>query len=108
MGTLTIHGELTLAGDTLLRLNKDGAPSSDQIAKSGGWPAFGGTLTLSSVGTPLAAGDSFTIFPAGGTGSHSSISPTTPGNGLLWDTGKLASDGILSVKIFVRLEVTIP
>ena len=98
MGTLTIHGDLTLAGDTLLRLNKDGAPSCDQIAESGGWLAFGGTLTLSSVGTPLAAGDSFTIFTAGGTGSFSSISPATPGNGLLWDTGKLASDGILSVK----------
>ncbi|MEI6196547.1 MAG: autotransporter-associated beta strand repeat-containing protein, partial [Verrucomicrobiota bacterium] len=67
MSTLAFGTNLSLAGNTILRLKKGGSPSSDSIT-SGGTLAFGGTLTLSSVGSTLAANDSFTIFSAGGTG----------------------------------------
>ena len=97
MGTLTVNGNLTLAGTTTLRLNKGGATTSDLITKSSGTLAFGGTLSLNSVGTTLAAGDQFTIFATGGTGSFSSISPAAPGAGLNWDTSSLNSSGIIKV-----------
>jgi fibronectin-binding autotransporter adhesin len=97
MGTLTVNGGLTLSGNTTLRLNKGGSTTSDLINKSSGALAFGGTLTLSSVGSTLAANDQFTIFASGGTGSFSSISPATPGTGLAWDTSSLNSSGIIKV-----------
>jgi uncharacterized repeat protein (TIGR02543 family) len=97
MGTLTVNGGLTLAGTTTLRLNKGGSTASDLITKSSGTLAFGGTLTLSSVGSALAAGDQFTIFATNGTGSFTSISPATPGTGLVWDTSLLNSNGIIKV-----------
>ena len=96
MGTLAFGGNLTLSGNTILRLKKGGSPSSDLIT-SGGSLNYGGTLTLSSVGATLAANDSFTIFSAGGTGVFDSISPATPSAGLVWDTTLLNSSGIIKV-----------
>ena len=86
-GTLTLSGNVSLAGNTVLRLNKGGSPTSDKIAKSSGTLAFGGTLTLSNVGAALVDGDSFTIFAAGGTDSFASFSPANPDNNslLAWD-----------------------
>ncbi|MEI7908684.1 MAG: autotransporter-associated beta strand repeat-containing protein [Verrucomicrobiota bacterium] len=96
-GTLTINGALTLLGDTLLRINRDG--TSDKIAKTAGALTYGGTLTLANVGSPLEAGDSFTLFAAGGTGSFSTISPAIPDSNpsLVWDTSLLALSGIVRV-----------
>ena len=96
MGTLAFGTNLSLSGNTILRLKKGGSPSSDSIT-SGGALTFGGTLTLSSVGATLAANDSFTIFSAGGTGVFTSFSPATPGTGLVWDTSSLNSSGIIKV-----------
>jgi fibronectin-binding autotransporter adhesin len=96
MGTLAFGTNLSLAGNTILRLKKGGSPASDSIT-SGGALAFGGTLTLSSVGSTLAANDSFPIFSAGGTGVFASFSPATPGTGLVWDTSSLNSSGIIKV-----------
>ena len=99
-GTLTLSGNVSLAGNTVLRLNKGGSPTSDKIAKSSGTLAFGGTLTLSNVGAALVDGDSFTIFAAGGTDSFASFSPANPDNNslLAWDTGLLGSSGIIRVR----------
>jgi autotransporter-associated beta strand protein len=92
LGTVTVTGNLTLIGNTTLRLNKGG--TGDQINVTGTL-TLGGTLNLGSVGSPLAAGDSFQVFGAGGTGAMAVSG--SPGAGLSWDTSHLASMGIINV-----------
>jgi fibronectin-binding autotransporter adhesin len=68
-GTLTVNSALTLAGSTILRINKDGSPASDLVQVSGGngnTLAYGGTLTLASVGPALSVGETYTLFNASG------------------------------------------
>ncbi len=73
IGTLTISNNLTLAGNTIVAVDKDVSPSNSVINVSSTL-AYGGTLTIYNIGTnALVAGDTFTIFPPGGTGSFSSI-----------------------------------
>ena len=98
-GTMTINGALTLTGNTVLRITRDA--TSDKIAKTTGSIAYGGTLTLGNVGSTLLAGDSFTLFASGGTGSFTSISPANPNDdtNLVWDTSLLDSNGIIRVML---------
>jgi autotransporter-associated beta strand protein len=70
IGTLTVNNNLTLGGNVLVRLNKSLSPAqSNDMVKVTGTLSYGGTLTVTNIGSALAAGDSFSIFPAGGTGS---------------------------------------
>ncbi|HEX4122877.1 MAG TPA: autotransporter-associated beta strand repeat-containing protein [Verrucomicrobiae bacterium] len=94
-GTLTITNEVVLQGNTLMEVDPTNS-SRDQI--SGATIMYGGTLTISSLGGPFSAGQSFKLFSAATySGSFSSISPTAPGAGLTWDTSQLAATGTLSV-----------
>ncbi|MGN6644387.1 MAG: beta strand repeat-containing protein, partial [Verrucomicrobiota bacterium] len=71
IGTLTINNGLSLAGNTIIAVNKDVSPSNDVINVSGPLQ-YGGTLTVYNLGTnALVAGDTFTVFPPGGTGTVS-------------------------------------
>lgn len=73
LGTFTISNNLTLAGNTIVAVDKDLSPSNDVINVSGAL-SYGGTLTIYNLGTnALVAGDTFAVFPPGGTGSFSSI-----------------------------------
>jgi fibronectin-binding autotransporter adhesin len=73
LGTLTISNNLSLAGNVIAAINKDLSPSNDVVNVTGTL-TYGGTLTVTNLGTnALVVGDSFQIFPAGGTGSFSSI-----------------------------------
>lgn len=73
IGNLTISNSLTLAGTTIVAVNKDVAPSNDVVTVTGAL-TYGGTLTVYSLGTnALVAGDTFTVFPPGGSGIFSSI-----------------------------------
>jgi autotransporter-associated beta strand protein len=92
LGTAVVIGNLTLIGNTTLRLNKGG--TGDQINVTGAL-TLGGTLNLSNVGNPLAAGDSFQVFSAGGTGIMAVSG--SPGPGLSWDASQLASFGIIKI-----------
>jgi autotransporter-associated beta strand protein len=70
IGTLTVNNNLTLGGNVLVRLNKSLSPAqSNDMVNVTGTLSYGGTLTVTNIGSALAAGDSFSIFPAGGTGS---------------------------------------
>jgi len=74
IGNLTISNSLTLAGNTIVAVNKDQSPSNDVINVTGAL-TYGGTLTVYNIGTnALVAGDTFTVFPPGGTGSFSIVS----------------------------------
>ena len=94
-GAITATGNITLSGTTTLKLV---GPGASDLLIAGGNVTCGGTLNLVNIsGTALAAGNSFQILKAGGslTGSFS-ISPSTPGSGLAWDTTQLSS-GIVQV-----------
>jgi len=70
IGTFTINNNLTLGGNVLVRLNKSFSPAqSNDMVNVTGTLSYGGTLTVTNLGSALAAGDSFSLFPAGGTGS---------------------------------------
>jgi fibronectin-binding autotransporter adhesin len=75
IGTLTISNNLSLAGNVIVALSKDQAQSNDVVNVTGAL-TYGGILTILNVGSnSLTAGDTFTVFPTGGTGSFSSIIP---------------------------------
>lgn len=93
LGTLSIAGNLTLGGDTLIEVNKALNPSNDVVNVTGTL-AYGGTLTATNRGAvPLKLGDQFQVFPAGGTGSLTLAG--SPGTGLSWSFN--SASGILSV-----------
>jgi hypothetical protein len=55
---------------------------------------YGGPLELNSVGDQITVGDTFKLVSANTyRGSFTSISPATPGVGLLWNTNNLMVDG---------------
>jgi autotransporter-associated beta strand protein len=92
VGTMAITGDLTLSGNTVLRINKGG--TSDRITATGTL-LLGGTVNLNVVGAALAPNDQFQIFSAGNSGTPSVTG--NPGSGLEWNTSLLNSDGIIKV-----------
>jgi autotransporter-associated beta strand protein len=93
IGTLTINSNLTLAGNVLIEVDKSLVQSNDIVNVSGSL-TYGGTLTATNLGTnALVAGDSFPVFPAGGTGSLTLAG--SPGAGLNWSFNP--TSGVLSV-----------
>jgi autotransporter-associated beta strand protein len=93
IGTMTIGNTLTLnAGSTnYLRISKTGGRlTNDRVSGVGGNLTFAGSLTITNAtsdGTPLAAGDSFTLFPGTGgyAGNFAATNLPVPGNGLAWN-----------------------
>ena len=94
-GTISVTNAVALNGTTVIKLNGPGV--SDQV-QAGAGITYGGGLNLVNIsGTPLAAGNSFQIFNATGyAGSFASITPATPGAGLVWDTSQL-NIGVVNV-----------
>ena len=90
IGTLTV-GALTNQGNILIEVDKTQAPSNDVVNVTGALK-YGGTLTVTNIGSAaLALGDSFRVFPAGGTGSLTVTGLAGPGLALAF------SDGLVSV-----------
>jgi hypothetical protein len=79
-------------------VNADSGTTNDQI-RVGGAVAYGGTLQITDSGSnALTAGLSFKLFNASAySGAFASISPATPGAGLLWNTNNLTVNGTISV-----------
>jgi autotransporter-associated beta strand protein len=100
-GLLNLNSALTNAGSLAIRLNKSGATLTNDFVRGISIFSINGTLSVTNVGTGIiTAGDSFKIFSAtNSTGAFAAISPATPGGGLKWNTGALASAGILSVSL---------
>jgi hypothetical protein len=96
IGTLTISGNLTNSGTLSMKLNKQ-AGTNDQIIGINTL-VYGGTLAVTNLAGTLAAGDSFPLFSATSyQGAFSSISPATPGPGLVWDLTGLTNNGTLNI-----------
>ena len=87
-GTLSASNDITLGGNTVMKLNRLGGERQKIISTTK--INYGGTLTVANVsGSPLAVGNSFQLFSAPNLNGTFTISPGTPGPGLLW--GHLAT-----------------
>lgn len=99
VGTLTINNNLTLHGNALLRINKNGGfASQDEVLVSGNI-SYAGSLTVTNTtsdSTALVNGDTFQLFSVTGTfaGNFSGVSGS-PGAGLAYSFNP--TNGILSV-----------
>lgn len=100
VGTLTVNGNVTLAGTTRMELNRSLSPNSDRMVV-GGTLAFGGVLqVVLGAGAPAPQpGDVYQVFSKGGANVFTSISLPVLTGGLTWNTAKLAVDGTISVPI---------
>ena len=101
LGTLTVGNSLTLnaGAKVLLGVSKNGGTLTNGLLTVTGTLAYGGTLTVTNIGTnAFALGDSFQGFSATGhSGGFSSVTlPALPAN-LGWNTNSLISSGVLTV-----------
>ena len=98
VGTLRFLGDLTLASDSVTRIELDPvAGTRDQVDVAGAL-VLGGTLAVTKLGGSVAAGDAFPLFAAGArSGSFSTLDLPDLGPGLGWDGSTLATDGTLRV-----------
>jgi len=94
-GIIAASNTITLNGTTVVKLNGSGV--NDQV-RSGAGITCGGTLNLVNIsGAPLADGNSFKVFSAASyAGSFASLTPATPGSGLVWGTSQLNA-GVINV-----------
>ena len=97
IGTLTIHGAVTINGTCFIKLDKSAA-TNDVVV---GWSSVNGagTLNVVNLGGTLAAGDRFQIFSATNYAGLAFTTSNLPplGVGLAWSTANLNANGTVSV-----------
>ena len=95
LGTLIATNAVVLLGTTVMKLNKSSA-TNDVIGGAASL-TYGGTLAVSNLAGMLTVGDRFRLFGAAKfmPSAFTAISPSTPGQGLVWDTSRLTNDGTL-------------
>ncbi|HEV2694190.1 MAG TPA: autotransporter-associated beta strand repeat-containing protein [Verrucomicrobiae bacterium] len=81
-GTLTLNSNLTLSGDVLVKLN--GTTLQNDLITGINTLTYGGTLTVSNLGSALAAGEFFTLFSASSSSSNFTSIVGSPGPGLAY------------------------
>jgi autotransporter-associated beta strand protein len=97
IGTLAINNTLTLSGTNVMELNK--TAGTNDLIQGMTSVTYGGVLSVANLSGTLAAGDSFKLYDATSYGgAFSSITPATPGTGLVWDTSQLNTSGRLGVQ----------
>lgn len=104
LGTLTINGILSLLSGSVTEIDLLGANYDKLVV--GGTASLNGTLKLTNKGVPYTAGSSYKIIEAKTiTGSFSTIVPELPGEGLRWNTSRMA-EGIISIDTASGLDDT--
>jgi hypothetical protein len=90
---------ITLAGNTVMKVNGLTGASDTLSSPSGGSIVLGGSLVISNLNNVAPKiGQTFTLFSTPAlSGTFASILPATPGAGLLWNTNNLAVNGTISV-----------
>jgi fibronectin-binding autotransporter adhesin len=99
IGTLTINADLNLGGTFTAEVDSSAFPNADLVAGII-TNTYGGTLVVSNTGPAYTVADAFQLFSAGVyQGTFASISPFSPGPGLIWDTSTLTTDGTLRIAV---------
>jgi autotransporter-associated beta strand protein len=101
IGTLTINGNLILAGKLFIEVDKTAAPTCDNVVVTGNVTNTGtGTVTITNLNPshPFIAGDSLALFNQAVANGHLMTIAGTPGPGLAW-TNKLEVDGTVGVLV---------
>jgi hypothetical protein len=99
--TLTVNGNLTLAGLLSIEVRKAGTVLTNGMVQCSGVVTPGGDLTVTHLGPDaLAMGDSLKVISAGtiAPGAFSNLNLPALAPGLFWDTSALYSEGILRVE----------
>jgi autotransporter-associated beta strand protein len=97
IATLTVNSSLTLAGNTVMALNRTNTQSASLITGLSSL-TNGGTLTITNVGDALQSGDSFTLFSAASyAGSFAATNLPALDTGLAWDLSNLSQNGTITV-----------
>ncbi len=91
LGTLTSSNTLTLAGNTIIEINK----GVGQDAVNANSVNYGGTLTITDLSLNLIAGDTFTLFNVGSHVNNFTSIVGSPGVGLAYSFN--TANGVLSV-----------
>ena len=98
IGILAFNNSLTLAGSTAMDISKSGTAFTSDLITGSTSLTLGGRLTVTAAGDAISAGDSWDLFNATTIrGAFSSFALPTLGDGLTWNTSRLAVDGTLSV-----------
>jgi autotransporter-associated beta strand protein len=95
IGTLTVNNSVTFESDgaAVMEINRGSAQNADLLSAAS--VAYGGTLTVNNMGTPLQAGDSFHLFSGVISGTFGTVNlPTLTSTNLYWDTSLLNSGSI--------------
>jgi autotransporter-associated beta strand repeat len=96
IGTLTV-GSLIMSTGSKMTVEVSGS-YCDKLVSTGAI-TLKGTLDMVNKGAAYTAGKSFTILSASSvSGSFDAITPATPGEGLQWNTSRMA-EGIISVDL---------
>jgi autotransporter-associated beta strand protein len=100
IGRLTISNSLSLASGsiTVMELNKAAGTNDSIVGLSS--ISYGGTLTATNLGGPLAVNDTFVLFgsaPGSYFGAFETFDLPTLPTGLVWDTSGLLVDGSIKV-----------
>ena len=96
MGTISVTGDTTLRGDTVMAISKAGSVlSGDQLAVTG-LLDLGGTLKVTYSGDALQAGDTFVLFTAGAFNNEFTDVQLPSVTGVVW-TNMTAIDGTVQV-----------
>ncbi|MDB6032604.1 MAG: Extracellular serine protease precursor [Verrucomicrobiales bacterium] len=98
IGTLAISNSLSLSGNTIMEINKNGATLTGDLVRGVTSLTYGGTLTVTATGNALALNDSFKLFDAVSfAGSFAILNLPSLSPCLAWDTSKLLVDGTIKV-----------
>lgn len=98
IGTLTINNSLNLSGTTLMEINKTGSTLSGDLVQGISTLTYGGTLSVTATGDPLAQNDTFHLFNAAAfAGSFATLNLPPLPPCLVWDTSRLTVDGTIKV-----------
>ena len=98
VGTLTVTNTITLGGNLLLNLNRSSTPTSSQLTTVMGAITYGGTLSVTNVGSALHVGDTFQLFSSAVSGFTGFSLATTDANGLTYTwNNNVAANGSITV-----------
>lgn len=98
IGTLTVNGNVTLGGTTLMEIDHAQSPNSDRLVV-GGDLIFGGDLVVTPPPGAAApqSGDVYQLFSRGGSSGFATMALPNLSGGLMWNTDELLIAGRISV-----------